>query len=146
MGRGRWAQGLALLALISIVAGCAAAQPSTKASVTPSQLAAASPAVLDGKFDIGGYSLWMQCAGSGSPTVVLDAGLGGGSSFWTSVVPDLVKTSRVCVYDRAGIELSDVRPGSPATSVGAMADELATLLDVTHEQGGTLSSATPSVA
>src|SRR5690349_13726417 len=33
-------------------------------------------APVEGKIDIGGYSLWIQCSGVGRPTVVLDAGMG----------------------------------------------------------------------
>ena len=34
--------------------------------------------------DVGGYRLHIQCVGTGSPTVVLDAGLGGSSLDWIS--------------------------------------------------------------
>src|SRR5918998_3890813 len=35
--------------------------------------------------DVGGYSLHINCTGQGSPTVVLDGGLGGWSAQWVRV-------------------------------------------------------------
>jgi pimeloyl-ACP methyl ester carboxylesterase len=52
----------------------------------------------------------MACTGSGSPTIVLDAGLGNDSVIWANVQPALAKTTRVCAYDRAGFGLSEARP------------------------------------
>ena len=70
--------------------------------------------------DIGGYSLHIQCAGAGSPTVVLDAGLGGTSLDWKLVQPQLSQITRVCAYDRAGMGWSDSGPAprSPAQLAG----------------------------
>lgn len=135
---------LAALAAV-MTAGCGTAQtgpsgtdarttsPSVEApSLAPTRPAASPSAtsIANGgeKFDVGGFSLWIECRGSGSPTVVLDAGLGSGHGAWLGVAPELEKTTRVCTYDRAGIGESDTRAGRPATSVGAMADELSLLL------------------
>jgi pimeloyl-ACP methyl ester carboxylesterase len=52
----------------------------------------------------------IYCTGSGSPTVVLDAGLGNDALIWGGVQPELSKTTRVCAYDRAGFGGSDARP------------------------------------
>jgi pimeloyl-ACP methyl ester carboxylesterase len=76
--------------------------------------------------DIGGYRLHIQCVGTGSPTVVLDAGLGGSSLDWSLVQPELGRTTRVCAYDRAGMGWSDPSP-KPRTP-RQIADELHTLL------------------
>ncbi len=61
--------------------------------------------------DIGGYKLHLYCTGSGSPTVILEAGLGGASSIWARIQPEITKVTRVCSYDRAGTGWSDVGPG-----------------------------------
>src|SRR5690349_3405316 len=53
--------------------------------------------------DVGGYRLHLDCRGSGSPTIVLDAGLGGSSLDWSLVQPTLAHSTRVCSYDRAGM-------------------------------------------
>src|SRR4051794_11883465 len=76
--------------------------------------------------DIGGYRLHIQCVGAGSPTVVLDAGLGGSSLDWSLVQPELGRSTRVCAYDRAGMGWSDPSP-QPRTP-RQIADELHTLL------------------
>lgn len=44
----------------------------------------------------------LYCEGEGSPTVVLEAGLGDGASSWWPVQDALARTTRVCAYDRAG--------------------------------------------
>jgi len=76
--------------------------------------------------DVGGYRLHIQCVGTGSPTVVLDAGLSGSSLDWSLVQPELGRTTRVCAYDRAGMGWSDPSP-HPRTP-RQIADELHTLL------------------
>jgi alpha/beta hydrolase family protein len=134
------------------IGGCGTAQrgPSgTEArSMSPTEAApslaptrpAASPTATSienggAKLDVGGFSLWIECKGSGSPTVVLDAGLGSAHGAWVAVAPELEKTTRVCTYDRAGIGDSDSRLGASATSVGAMADELHVLLQTAGVPG-----------
>ncbi len=65
--------------------------------------------------DIEGYRLHLHCTGTGSPTVILDAGLGGTSLDWSKVQPGVARFTRVCSYDRAGYGWSDSGPG-PRTS------------------------------
>jgi alpha/beta hydrolase fold len=76
--------------------------------------------------DVGGERLHIDCVGEGSPTVVLESGLGGSSLDWRLVQPELGKTTRVCAYDRAGMGWSDPSP-QPRTP-RQIADELHTLL------------------
>jgi len=66
--------------------------------------------------DIGGYRLHINCTGTGSPTVILDAGLGGTSLDWSKVQPAVARFTRVCSYDRAGYGWSESGPGTPRTS------------------------------
>ncbi len=49
----------------------------------------------------------LYCEGSGSPTVVLDAGAGDGMAAWRYVQAEVAKVTRVCAYDRAGLGFSD---------------------------------------
>ena len=99
---------------------------------------APSPSSAAGRADIGGYSLAYQCEGSGSPTVILEAGYtaSGIGSFGETIQPALAGTTRVCTYDRAGVGVSDARPASvtPLTSV-TQARELHAMLDAIGEQG-----------
>ncbi len=77
--------------------------------------------------DVGGYKLHINCIGEGSPTVVMDYGLGGLSLTWSFVQTEVSKFTRVCTYDRAGYGWSDSSP-EPRTSK-QMVEELHTLLN-----------------
>jgi pimeloyl-ACP methyl ester carboxylesterase len=83
--------------------------------------------------DVGGYRLHINCTGAGSPTVVIDAGLGDWSSMWGFVQPGVAKTTRVCTYDRAGIGWSD--PGPLPRDARQFTKELHTLLQNAHIPG-----------
>ncbi len=48
-----------------------------------------------------------MCAGTGSPTVILTAGLGGNALDWNTVQPQIGRTTRVCAWDRSGYGLSE---------------------------------------
>jgi pimeloyl-ACP methyl ester carboxylesterase len=57
----------------------------------------------------GGRMMYIECQGSGSPTVVLMSGAGAASDLWhaadqkgPTVYNDIQKTTRVCAYDRPG--------------------------------------------
>jgi pimeloyl-ACP methyl ester carboxylesterase len=76
--------------------------------------------------DVGGYRLHLHCTGEGSPTVVLESGLGEPALQWALVQERLEKITRVCSYDRAGLGWSDVGPGPRSSQ--QMVDELHTLL------------------
>jgi pimeloyl-ACP methyl ester carboxylesterase len=76
--------------------------------------------------DIGGYHLHILCEGTGSPTVIMESGLADPSMMWELVRPEIAKTTRVCVYDRAGLGWSDPSP-KPRTAENIV-EELHTLL------------------
>ncbi len=77
--------------------------------------------------DVGGYRLHIHCVGTGSPTVVIEAGLGDWSASWSSwVQPEAARTTRVCTYDRAGMGWSE--PGPLPRTAAHVAQELHTLL------------------
>jgi pimeloyl-ACP methyl ester carboxylesterase len=81
--------------------------------------------------DIGGYRLHLYCMGEpvdGSPTVILEQGLGGTSPAWTWVQPEVAKVTRVCAYDRAGLGWSDPAPKGTPRDGKEVATELHTLL------------------
>src|SRR5215204_4578259 len=60
--------------------------------------------------EVGGYSLHIRCVGQGSPTVILDAGMGMFSAQWVRVQREVSDTTRVCAYDRAGMGWSEMGP------------------------------------
>jgi pimeloyl-ACP methyl ester carboxylesterase len=133
----------ALAALVLIVAGCGtSASPSptpaataAPASPSPSSAAEASPSAsqspVDGRFlgDIelaDGRHLHLACAGSGSPTVILDAGYNSGIEAWAGVLTKVAEFTHVCAYERAGIGESSGVDGTKTT--GDIVDDLRELV------------------
>ena len=91
-----------------------------------------APKPIQGRFDVGGHKLSLQCTGSGSPAIVylhgyIWNGQGGGSS--AGLLPLLLeKKHRICVYDRPNPGESDPVAG-PVTARQTVTD-LHTLLRV----------------
>ena len=81
---------------------------------------------------VNGRRMHLYCAGSGSPTVVLDAGGGNDWLVWQKVQPEVAKAFRVCSYDRPGTGWSELLPGIP--DARDMAQELHALLEQAGEQ------------
>ncbi|WNO70978.1 alpha/beta hydrolase [Streptomyces sp. AM8-1-1] len=102
----------------------------------------------------GGRSLYLQCSGSGSPTVVLLSGLHESADPWslsdvtppvpkTPVLPGVAGFTRVCTYDRPGT----IRYTQPPTlttrstpvrgtrALGAMVQDLDRVLTAGHVPG-----------
>jgi len=80
--------------------------------------------------DIHGRKLYGWLSGSGSPLVILDAGLGDTSQAWSKIQPVVAGFTSVLSYDRAGMGLSDHAP-TPRTCLGIVAD-LRALLSATN--------------
>lgn len=93
-----------------------------------STASANAPASDAGLYDVGGYRLYLTCSGAGSPTVILDAGLGADHSEWSAVQPAVARFTRVCSWDRAGLGKSDRRPRRGPVTTFEIAVELHTLL------------------
>lgn len=93
-----------------------------------------------------GHGRWLNlyCMGHGSPTVIMEAGLGDSTISWALVQPAIARHTRACAYDRAGLGFSDAarRPSTAAND----ADDLHRLvvaaglrppyLLVAHSAGG----------
>ena len=77
-----------------------------------------------------GHALYIDCRGSGSPTLVLEAGMGSDSSTWSPVHDKFAETTRTCAYDRTGRGRSDA--GS-AGDLAGMSNELSALLAAAGE-------------
>jgi pimeloyl-ACP methyl ester carboxylesterase len=60
---------------------------------------------------VDGHRLFLNCVGSGSPTVVLFNGLGERTPSWAWVQSAVAQQSRVCAFDRAGQGWSEKAPG-----------------------------------
>ncbi|MCL5975315.1 MAG: alpha/beta hydrolase [Gammaproteobacteria bacterium] len=96
-------------------------------SVSTPLIAAEFPAIPGKRFDVGGYQLHIHCSGSGSPTVIVDVGLGDDSTDWLPIQQAVSNNSRICVFDRPGYGWSDFGP-APRTS-NRIASELEILLE-----------------
>jgi len=111
-----------ILALGTVIAGAIAKSKLANRYPAPGQLV-----------DVGGYKLHINCIGEGSPTVILEAGLGDFSLLWAYVQPEVARFTRVCSYDRAGYGWSEPSP-YPRTA-NMMVEELHTLLVNANVQG-----------
>ena len=143
----RRASGAVALALSIVVVGCGGAPssptaPPASATTHPSgSPPAVSPGprassdVISGRFEVDGRLTFLECKGSGSPTVILEAGLGGHSAEWADTVSDLMADTRACRYDRAGLGSSQPRSGGGALTADDRADNLHALLDVAGVKG-----------
>jgi pimeloyl-ACP methyl ester carboxylesterase len=117
----------------------------TGSSPTGSAKAFADPgADRDGPVDIGdGRGIYLECHGTGSPTVVLVSGLGDSAEIWStaadqanpkpSVYGDVAKFTRVCAYDRPGTSGSRSTAVAQPTSAQTSADDLEKLLRASGE-------------
>jgi pimeloyl-ACP methyl ester carboxylesterase len=76
--------------------------------------------------DLGDRKLHVHCTGSGSPTVVIEAGASSFALDFSLVQPEIARTNRVCSYDRAGFGWSDPR-GAVDTPARIVADLHSTL-------------------
>lgn len=94
---------IGILVLASAGAGFETVREAADAGASPSQ---------GQLIDVGGHRLYLNCAGSGSPTVVLEPGAGLMSSDLGWIAPAVASDTRVCVYDRAGRGWSE-----PATTM-----------------------------
>jgi len=78
-------------------------------------------------------TLSIDCRGQGSPTVILDSGLGVPAIGWNPAQTEIAKFTRVCSYDRAGYGWSGASSG-PRTSI-QIVKELHALLEAANEKG-----------
>jgi carboxyl-terminal processing protease len=88
---------------------------------------------MDKLVSIGTHSLHIRCIGKGSPTVVIDTGVGDTLERWQGFQTRVAEFRCVCTYDRAGYGLSEPGP-LPRTSQRA-AYELELLLKKAHVKG-----------
>jgi pimeloyl-ACP methyl ester carboxylesterase len=106
-----------IIAVAILLAGTlGAAEPATQPN--PAWEIYAQPHQL---IDVGGRRLNLYCLGHGSPTVILDGGLGDDVTEWRDVQDPIARQTRVCAYDRAGYGFSDPGP-TPRTAAALDAD------------------------
>ena len=93
------------LAVLALVAVGGAAE--TVAEATTS-----NPAPAGRTYLVAGHRLYLNCVGTGAPTVVLFNGLGERTPSWAWVQSGVASTTRVCAFDRAGEGWSGTGPGA----------------------------------
>lgn len=70
---------------------------------TVAEATTSNPAPSTGRtYTVAGHSLYLNCTGSGSPTVVLFNGHMERTPSWGWIQPDVARETRVCAFDRAG--------------------------------------------
>lgn len=67
-----------------------------------------------------GRDVYLDCRGSGAPTVVLEAGFGSGAGSWGSTLDGIAAFTRVCAWDRPGIGRSGSRELHSAAETGRL--------------------------
>ena len=146
-------------ALLVLVAACGSPDPARGTGRAGPASTAGRGGQARGEFaglvDLGnGRSIYMECRGSGGPTVVLVSGLGDRADTWMTtkdglpgtaeaVFPGVAGFTRVCAYDRPGtatasgpgFELSRSTPVAHPATVGDSAVDLDRLLAASGEPG-----------
>jgi hypothetical protein len=113
---------LAPLFLLALLVACGSSASPTSGP-TPGSRSPEMP--TDRRVDVGGYELDWACRGTGSPTVVLEAGYdSAGIETWSDLLGPISQISRVCTYDRAGTGGSDERPDGLRVTSMLEAEEL----------------------
>jgi len=117
-----------MLLLLALTACGPTATPVPIPTATPEPAATVRPTpgynsmfqltpTFEGMIDVGDSRLYLVCFGSGTPTVVLDAGAGVQPSTWKDVATGVYTHTRVCAFSRPGVGGSSgpVEPRSAQT-------------------------------
>ena len=96
---------------------------------------------FDGKYELPGdlylmfgqFRMYIDCQGEGATPIIIEPGIGDSLANWLPVRDALAKHTKACVYDRAGMGLSDPGPGPRTTS--RIATELYYLLKKAKVEG-----------
>jgi pimeloyl-ACP methyl ester carboxylesterase len=128
----------AALALVTMRDGTTLAitmtvSPDSPHLITRLELGAPPPplASTGRRVDIGGRSIYLECSGEGSPTVLLEGGV---TTDWDAVRPSISKETRVCSYDRPDSPQSRSDP-TPERTAQEVVDDLHALLLAAEEDG-----------
>lgn len=120
--RGRHFRPLAAFSLLAALSALSCTRGEDPAATAPNRQSV----------DVGGYKLTLLTQGQGTPTVVIEPGMGLAaveSDEWAAVCEEIAKTNRVCLYDRAGLGTSDPAPTRPRTSQDIARDLHALLIN-----------------
>jgi pimeloyl-ACP methyl ester carboxylesterase len=106
---------------------------------------------FSGLVDVGGRNIYLECHGTGSPTVILEAGYRASGRYWTDdllhpeaprlmVLPAVASFTHVCAYDRPGTyaPVGDddlIGRSDPVAQPRSASDVVADLHDLLHTAG-----------
>lgn len=125
----RFRCGAGVLLLVAVVSACGGGTKTAVPASTAPTASAAPTAPDDRLVDIGGRSLHVVCQGSGTPTVLIEMGVGQSVAAWNGLQPTLAKTNRTCVYERAGTGTSE--QGAQPRTAEAVTNDVQALIDKT---------------
>ena len=102
--------GVLAAAVALIAAGCTSASPRPSEPRPAPSWPSGPHGDFAGLVDIGGgHKLFLECHGSGSPTVIFQSGYGNAGDIWNeadanppAVAPGVAQFTRECAYDRPG--------------------------------------------
>ncbi|GAA2231728.1 alpha/beta hydrolase [Herbiconiux moechotypicola] len=144
---------LVLASVCAALVGCSSpiaprGSPTNANSDAADPAAATSASPIAGLFDVGGgRKIYLECSGSGSPTVVFVGGLRAGGDYWSRasdgqkpVYPAIAENTRACTYDRPGTVLdgnafSRSDPIEQPTTAAPAAADLQALLEAADVPG-----------
>ena len=89
--------------------------------------------------DVDGHLMHIDCIGEGSPTVILELGVGSASVSWYDIHRRLSEITKTCAYDRPGLGYSEPIDQPKR----AAARETPATSSARHEQGARESSSLP---
>ena len=118
---------LAVCVATALLAGCGQTSDAVlvvKPVIDPGQMS------FQGRVDIGGRKLYLECAGIGEPAVIFDAGLQNGGWKPEALVAELAAVTRVCLYDRANTQNGRSDQVQEARTSQHIVNDLEALLDV----------------
>ncbi|PWF49333.1 alpha/beta hydrolase [Massilia glaciei] len=112
---------------VSAVGACALSATAFAADTPPPLIDGAAYTQAQRMVEIEpGRRLNLYCVGTGSPTVVFEAGLADAINVWGLVQPAISQQTRTCAYERAGVAFSDA--GTRASTSQNIVDDLHRLL------------------
>lgn len=114
-----WPMSVRILVLAILLTSCSAGNAAGSAPVPGDSAGDAAEAPsgstpISGQYEVDGRSMYLECRGSGSPTVVLIGGLRAAADYWNradqtlpTVETQVAQYTRVCAYDRPGTVQGD---------------------------------------
>lgn len=93
----------------------------------PTATETAGPTIA-GKFQANGRSLYIECLGTGSPTIVMEPGEGQAGTYMGEILNKLAERTMTCSYDRANTDGSKSGSAPTPRTAQDIADDLHGLL------------------